>query len=157
MKPPCFFFFFLFLLFFSWRISAQPICGDFLAMSEKKPPQLEYLDCTEGKDAQLRVWRARYRVAGRYARQVEDYLVKETGMQPLSHVCCIWEPIPMNGNRYGYIPHKQWPDGSPESRDTLLTYYEISMGSEESLINQREKWHAIDWFYVDVTFFLESP
>lgn len=157
MKLRLFFFFLLFPLFCFGHASAQPACGDFLAMAEKKPPHLEYLDCVKSKNAQLHVLRARYRVTGKNAHEVEKYLVKETGMQPLSRVCCIWEPVPKEGKRYGHIPHNQWPEGSLQSRDTTLTHYEVSMGSGESLISQREKWGAIDWFYVDVELFLELP
>lgn len=148
---------FLTLSFLLGKANAEPACGDFLAMSGKKPLHLEYRDCVEGKNAQLRVLRARYRVEGKYAHLVEAWLVNETGMQPLTRVCCIWESVPSGGKHYGHLPHNQWPEGSPQSKDTLMSQYEISMGSGESLISQREKWHAIEWFYVDVELFLDSP
>lgn len=159
MKPYrlCLSVFFGLFCLWSGNADANPVCGDFLAMAGKKPPHLEYRDCVEGKQAQIRVLRARYRVAGKYAHLVEEYLVKETGMQPLSHVCCLWESMPKDGKRYGHLPHSQWPKGSPESIDPILTRYEISMGSGESLVSQRENWEAIDWFYVDVELFLELP
>ncbi|MDL2284342.1 DUF4952 domain-containing protein [Oxalobacter sp. OttesenSCG-928-P03] len=149
---------FLFLAMTSGSyVSAEPACGDFLAMAGKKPAMLQYLGCSPGKSAQLHVLRARYRVAGRDAHAVEAFLVKETGMLPLSRVCCIWETLPKEGKRYGHIPHNQWPEGSSEAQDPMLANYKVDMGSGENLVSQRERWEAIDWFYVTVDLFLDAP
>lgn len=145
-------------LFLSWAVEpvaagTEPVCGDFLAMAGKKTIHLEFMGCEPDKNAQLRVLRALYRVPGRDAIEVEKYLVAETGMKPLSFICCFWEPIPGEGGRYGYLPHDQWPG----SEDAILNQYEVSMASEETLHNTRAKWPQISWFHVSVTLFLETP
>ncbi|MCL2760415.1 MAG: DUF4952 domain-containing protein [Desulfuromonadales bacterium] len=125
-------------------------CGDFLAMINKKPVALEFLGCKKDKDAQLSVLRATYRVTGAKAGEVEAWLRKESGMAPLVFNCCGWEPK-MAG--YGYLPNQQWPN----SHDPTLTNYQISMASGETLYSEREEWPLINWFYVDVELFLETP
>ena len=66
-------------------------CGDFLAMAGKKPDVLEFLGCERGRDAQISVLAARYRVRGADAALAEDVLRRESGMAPLVFVCCRWE------------------------------------------------------------------
>ena len=45
-------------------LPAGPACGDFLAMAGRRPDVLEFLGCEPGRDAQLPVLAARYRVRG---------------------------------------------------------------------------------------------
>jgi hypothetical protein len=74
--------------------SAKPQCGNFLKLLSKQPKDLSFLECKNGHSAQIKVLRATYRVSGIHAARVEDYVVKQTRMQRLKFVCCIWETVP---------------------------------------------------------------
>ena len=56
----------------------------------EKPKELEFIACKEG-EGQLIV-EARYRVAGKEAGKVEQYLIKKYGVGKLKFYCCGWEP-----------------------------------------------------------------
>jgi Domian of unknown function (DUF4952) len=126
--------------------SAKPQCGNFLKLLSKQPKDLSFLECKNGHSAQIKVLRATYRVAGIHAARMEDYVVKQTRMQRLKFVCCIWETVPDKaGNRYGYLKSQFEFD------------FEIDMGSGETVYSKRTDWHKIPWFYVTVELPLESP
>jgi hypothetical protein len=126
--------------------SAKPQCGNFLKLLSKQPKDLLFLECNNGHSAQIKVLRARYRVAGIHAASVENYFVKQTRMQRLKFLCCIWETVPDKaGNRYGYLKSQFEFD------------FEIDMGSGETLYNKRTDWNKINWFYLTVELPLESP
>ena len=134
-------------------MAEKPYCGDFLALIDKKPEHLEFIECVPGKRAQLNALFAVYRVAGKDAANVEAFFIKQANMQPLVRVCCVWESVPdKEGQRYGYFRHDLWKE-IPE----VANVFEISMDAEESLHNKRTAWKNIPWFYVDVIFLLESP
>jgi hypothetical protein len=142
------------LVCFAWLLfgfvpsfgNAKPACGNFLKSLSKQPKDLLFLECKSGHSAQIKVLRARYRVAGVHAASVEDYFVKYTRMQRLEFLCCIWETVPDKaGNRYGHLNSQFEFD------------FEIDMGSGETLYNQRTDWNKINWFYVTVELPLESP
>ncbi|KRD46452.1 hypothetical protein ASE52_17490 [Acidovorax sp. Root275] len=119
-------------------------CADFLAAQRHKPPGLEWVGCTEGRDHQLRALIATYRVPGVQAAAVERYLVRRTGMAPLRFVCCGWEP--RSGQQGpGRLPG---PAGQP---------MRVDMHSGETLVTCRSDWSQIPWFEVRVTLPLESP
>jgi hypothetical protein len=126
--------------------SAKPRCENFLKLLSKQPKNLSFLECKNGHSAQIKVLRATYRVTGIHAASVENYFAKQTRMQRLKFVCCIWETVPDKaGNRYGYLKSQFEFD------------YEIDMGSGETLYNKRTDWNKIPWFYVTVELPLESP
>jgi Domian of unknown function (DUF4952) len=126
--------------------NATPYCENFLKLLSKQPKNLLFLECKNGHSAQIRVLRATYRVAGIHAASVEDYFVKQTRMQRLKFLCCIWETVPDKaGNRYGYLKSQFEFD------------FEIDMGSGETVYNKRTAWNKIPWFYVTVELPLESP
>jgi hypothetical protein len=126
--------------------SAKPQCGNFLKLLAKQPKHLVFLECKNGYSAQIKVLRARYRVAGVQAASVERYFVQHTKMQKLVFLCCGWETVPNKaGNRYGYLKSQFEFD------------FEIDMGSGETLYNKRTAWNKIPWFYVTVQLPLESP
>lgn len=135
------------------RAGDEPACGDFLAEAGMKPAALDFVECAPDYHAQLRVLRAHYRVSGENAAAVEDFLVRETGMRPLSFVCCFWEPLPSEGSRFGYLPHEQWRNAGDERPDR----YEISMTSGETVYSARNEWDRIPAFHVTVDLFLEIP
>lgn len=126
--------------------AAEPVCGDFLARAGHKPAHLQFTGCEPGHSAQIRVLRATYRVAGRFAAGVETALIQTTGMPPLRFICCGWESPPDGqGVRYGRFPGSHGFD------------HEVHMHSEETLVDQRADWPAIGSFHVQVELPLESP
>lgn len=137
--------------------AAEPTtCGDFLAEIGSKPEHLEFLECRTDNEAQLRTLKARYRVAGIHAAEVEEYFVRTAGMARLRRNCCGWENSPEapDAAHDGSLPHKRplGPDGPTEPD------LSIGMGSGETLEGRtRELWGEIPWFHVDVVMYLESP
>lgn len=120
-------------------------CGDFLERYGMKPEHLEFVECHEGKDAQLRALIARYRTRGLYAAGVESRLMRDTGMEAQRYLCCGWQVVPAKGEAIG--------DGRlPIEADSTVT-----MTSGETPVHSRGAWADIPWFYVDVTVDLESP
>ncbi|EQA71318.1 hypothetical protein LEP1GSC059_3007 [Leptospira noguchii serovar Panama str. CZ214] len=133
-------------LFLANTVSAHPPCGDFLKLHNKKPKYLEFIQCKKTQNAQISTLQAAYRVKGKYASEVEKYLINMFGMQLLKFVCCIWESVPnQKGERYGHY------------KNDSESYYTVSMGTEDTLHSEREDWYKIDWFYVTVELLLESP
>ena len=124
-------------------------CADILSALGRKPPGLEFVGCTAGHDAQLRVLVASYRVQGRHAARVERYLVRNTGMARLRFVCCGWEPgaaiVGGAGRGEGTLHRGHHPADS------------VTMVSGESLVSRRADWAQITVFQVRVTRYLESP
>ncbi|EJO68032.1 DUF4952 domain-containing protein [Leptospira kirschneri] len=146
---------FLLVLFSAILVSAEivahPPCGDFLKLHNKKPKYLEFIQCKKTQNAQIPTLQAAYRVKGKYASEVEKYLINMFGMQPLKFVCCIWESVPnQKGERYGHYKNLHYKNDSE-------SYYTVSMGTENTLHSEREDWYKIDWFYVTVELLLESP
>jgi hypothetical protein len=122
-----------------------PRCGDFLKRYGMRPDHLDFVECHEGKDAQLRALVARYRAEGSYAADVESRLMRDTGMEALRYVCCGWEVVPAKGEAIG--------DGSLP----IDAFSKVTMTSGETVVHTRNAWAEIPWFYVDVTVDLESP
>lgn len=132
--------------------SGQPVdrCTDFLAAQpQRKPPELEWVGCTEGHDHQLRALIATYRVPGAQAVAVERYLVRSTGMAPLRFVCCGWEPRSRRGQ----------PGPGRLRGATVVAELagRVDMYSGETLVARRSDWSQIPWFEVRVTVPLELP
>ncbi|MCL8312229.1 DUF4952 domain-containing protein [Leptospira interrogans] len=145
MKQSIVFFIVLFCTM-SMRIeySVKPSCGDFLERIHKKPKHLEFIECKKEKDAQISVLQARYQVKGTFASSVEKYLIHAFGMQPLRHICCIWETVPNEeGSRYGSFKGGEF-------------HYSIDMGADGAF-GERKDWSKIDWFYVTVELPLNTP
>ena len=138
-------------------VAAEPTaCGDFLAEIGAKPEHLEFLECRPDHATQLRMLKARYRVAGTHAAEVEEYFVRTAGMARLKRNCCGWEnwPEKPGAAHDGSLAHKRplGPDGPTEPD------LSIGMGSGETLEGRtREQWGEIPWFYVNVVMYMESP
>jgi hypothetical protein len=133
-----------------------PACGDFLAEIQAKPEHLEFLECRPDQEAQLRVLKARYRVEGIHAAEVEEYFVRTAGMARLKRNCCGWEnwPEKPGAAHDGTLAHKR-PLGPEGPTEPGLS---IGMSSGEALEGPtRERWGEIPWFYVDAVMYLESP
>lgn len=122
------------------EIKTQRQCGDFLAEFSKKPKHIIFLDCQETNDAQIKVLKASYKVSGKDAAETEAYLQRYFQMPKLSFVCCGWE----TGRDQGKYKNDQGFD------------YQIYMFSEETLINDRNDWGKIPFFYISVILPLEE-
>jgi hypothetical protein len=128
------------------RREAKP-CTDFLAEIGRSHPRLEYVKCESSNDAQLRVLRSTYRVAGVNAAEIEKHLIKTSRMGSLGFACCGWEVVPKGKQpspRYG-----EYRKGSDRFR--------VSMTSNETVVNKRSRWSEIPFFEVDVTFYVDEP
>jgi Domian of unknown function (DUF4952) len=116
------------------------VCGDFLANKKNKPSDLKFVECKKINLHGVDALEAVYRVSGAKAASVETSLVKSTKMPKLRYVCCGWESSTISGK-------------SPVTAGSFLfkkNWYEVSMTSGESPINQRAKWGEIEFFSVSV-------
>lgn len=124
-----------FLLVSSHGVSASPECGDFLRAIANPPSSIEFVSCESKPKSQGAPLKAIYRVEGRSAHDVEQYLHRELGVQgKLKFVCCVWE---VRGETFY------------KDKKTGLGYH-IRMGSEETIHNKREEWSKIGYFYITV-------
>lgn len=130
--------------FYPSSVQASPACGDFLLALARKPPNLAFIECGQGRKSQLRVLIATYRVRGVHASQVENYFNRNAKMAKLRFYCCGWEPD----------VRRTPPEG--QLRNHQKVEYEMTMESEETIISVRKNWNRIQWFYVSVTLFLEE-
>ena len=127
------------LYVFVFVAGAGSFCDDFLKTLDKKPNNLEFLGCKQRTDLQGKPWQASYRVAGSHAADVESYLTKEFGIKKLHRTCCVWESTQ---NSY---------------RDEQGRLFLISMSTEETTIDSRDRWARIHYFYVKVSRYPEEP
>jgi Domian of unknown function (DUF4952) len=133
----------------SWQIytvklaDAPLLCENFLTQWGKKPKQLTFVGCNYEKNVQSDRSIAKYTVKGTEATIIESFLRQNFQMAPLKFRCCGWEPVTVPGSdrRYGTY------------RDRSGYYYEISMGSEETV---EKNWDKISIFYVSVTKFMSD-
>ena len=112
---------------------ADKQCGDVLSQFGTKPERLEFLECIV-VDAPQVALSARYRISGDLAESIEDSLKKEYEMRELYFACCGWEPS----------------EGGRGSLTASGRLFSITMYSDETLIDTREKWNEIPNFYVVV-------
>ena len=115
---------------------------DILPLLTKELGQLEFVKSKVG--SWQTVLEANYRVSGNNAHLIEDILHKEYGMSELKFACCGWESHP-NGNM-------EITDEFNNKYEELYDYnsISISMYSDETLIQERDKWHKIPYFNVVV-------
>jgi hypothetical protein len=114
-------------------------CGDLLAAIDKKPANLEYVECKARADLQGAPQQASYRVTGAHAAEVESYLAKELSVTALHRTCCVWEST----------------ENSFRSKEGRL--FVIAMATEETKIDRREEWSKIPSFTVTVNLYREDP
>lgn len=118
---------------------ADGSCGDLLAAIDKKPANLEFVECKERSDLQGAPQRASYHVTGAHAADVESYLAKELTVKALHRTCCVWEST----------------ENSFRDKDGRL--FVIAMSTEETTIDRREEWSKIPSFTVTVSRYREDP
>ena len=124
---------------FGTGVAAPATCDDFLAITHKKPTQLDFVGCKQRFDLQGKPWQATYRVRGVHAGEVERYLMKVFKVKKLTRTCCVWESI---NNSY---------------RDAEFRPLVISIATEETRVTSRARWREIPYFYVTVSVYPEAP
>lgn len=124
--------------------SAPSQCGDFLAIFNHKPNDLAFQYCEVKHNRQAKPAVATYKVTGAQAAAVEKYLIENFDMPSLYFVCCIWEPVDKI-KKAGYGKY----EGEYIDPKTNIMYY-ITMGSDETLVNKRQNWSEIPFFWVNV-------
>ncbi len=122
-------------------------CEDFLETWGTKPAKLEFTQCKRVENPQFDRLESSYVVAGADAARVEEFLKKKFNLAPLRFVCCLWESTSRDANRPSH--------GSYTDKEGF--YFQISMGSGETLLNDRQDWPKIAQFHVRVTKYLGSP
>lgn len=140
VKSLCRDLFFLLLLISAGGAKAQPHCGDFLAQLSNKPEFVVLLECTQHNDIQGKPFVARYRVKGSDAHEAERYMRQAFGLPALRFMCCGWD------STLHFYRDEQ-----------TRRPYMIGMGSEETLVNTRDGWPVIAFFYISVSLFTEDP
>jgi len=103
-----------------------------------KPQNLEFIKYVN-ENGQI-VCSAFYRVSGKYASIVEEYLIKNCNMGELVFLCCGWEP---KDGRYGTFKNNELL-----SDVNVYRHYRVTMYSDKTLINDRDRWVEIEYFYV---------
>ena len=118
---------------------ADGSCEDLLAAIDKKPANLEFVECKERSDLQGAPQQASYRVIGAKAAGVERDLAKELAVKTLHRTCCVWESV----------------ENSFRVKDGRL--FVIAMATEETKIDTRAEWSKIPYFFVTVNRYRDDP
>jgi len=122
-------------LFTPTLLALDPDCSDFLALLQRKPAHIEFLECKHTENSAGDSWVARYRVSGRHASEVEESLAKSFGLKKLVKSCCQW-------------------DGPAASYRKGNDLFDISMTSDEdtstTVTSTRADWSRIRFFYITV-------
>jgi Domian of unknown function (DUF4952) len=126
---------------------AMEVCEDFLGRWGTKPVELAFTQCKRIENPQFDRLESSYVVAGADAAKVEKLLQQKFNLAPLRFVCCGWESTSGDANRPSH--------GSYRDREGY--YFQISMGSDETVLRDRKNWPNIPQFHVRVTKYLGSP
>ena len=113
---------------------------DILKYFDNKPQHLELIKHEKG-NGQI-VSSVMFRVPGKYAIIVEEYLINTFNMGALVFVCCGWEP------KDGKLGTFNDNETATAARSNI--YYQITMYSDETLISDKARWCEIPCFYVIV-------
>lgn len=126
---------------------AEPQCENFLRAMKKQPLHLDFVKCEQIREAQIEKLQATYRVRGAYAGPIERFFVQTANMPALRFICCVWEPWPTHLKLSRRGSYK-----NPRGYD-----YEVTMFTDETLIDSRAKWPEIYYFWVTIALPLDSP
>ncbi|HLO84488.1 MAG TPA: DUF4952 domain-containing protein [Nostocaceae cyanobacterium] len=132
------------------ELKAKISCKDFLLEMGSKPKELEFLECKNTESFGLDALEASYRVSGKDAAKIEGFLQQKFKMSKLKFLCCGWEPVFVTENGAN-------SSGKAYYTDKFGHRYEITMHSGETLVNERQDWQKIPFFYVKVVALLEAP
>jgi len=78
-------------------------CSDLLQEYAEKPMKLEFVDCRTSTNNIQTIAHATYRVSGKDAQGIEDFLIEKYQMGELQWVCCGWE----NDTKCGQFEHPE--------------------------------------------------
>lgn len=127
--------------------AVKEVCEDFLEAWGNKPAELQFTDCKRIENPQFDRLESSYVVVGADAAKVEQFLQRKFDLAPLRFLCCVWESTTGDANRPSH--------GSYTDEDGY--YFRISMGSDETLLKDRQSWPKIPNFHVRATKHLGSP
>lgn len=132
------------------RAPAASDCGDVLAQSGLRLPELEFLFCRREGTTEAARLVARYRVRGAQAASVEAALRRHCGMAALQRTAGIWCLPPdgegrLDGALFG--PEAGGGDGNMAA-GARVGMGEVPQGQAVAL--GREQWSRIAWFSVRV-------
>jgi hypothetical protein len=127
--------------------ATNEVCEDFLETWEMKPAELAFTQCKRIENPQFDRLEASYVVTGADAARVEEFLQSKFNLAPLRFLCCGWESTSGDANRPSHGSYT----------DKAGYYFQISMGSDETLLRDRKDWPNIPQFHVSVTKHLGSP
>jgi hypothetical protein len=114
-------------------------CGDFLALTRRKPSHVTFEKCEFAPDRQGKPLVATYTVKGLHAAAVEAWLIKHANLVKLKRSCCQWD-----GPGGGFA-------------DKAGRQYDVYMVSEETTVDKRRNWREIAVFEITVKAFTEEP
>jgi hypothetical protein len=129
------------------RPPANAVCEDFLETWGMKPAKLAFTQCKRIKNPQFDRLESSYVVAVADAARVEEFLQRKFNLAPLRFLCCGWESTSGKANRPSHGSYK----------DKEGYFFQIAMGSDETLLRDRKNWPNISQFHVRVTKYLGSP
>ncbi|MDC1324426.1 DUF4952 domain-containing protein [Flavobacteriaceae bacterium] len=125
-------------------------CGDLLEMYAEKPTELEFIKCEKKTKSAQVLCEASYKVAGKDAEKIENYLVDKYGMGKLYFTCCGWD-TGHDGSRH---------DGNIHSQELVLInpnyIMVIAMWGDANVENEKGEFRLefdrtkIDFLYVQV-------
>lgn len=90
-----------------FAVDKQQFCEDFLSKLNKKPMQLKFEGCSAGFYANHHSVIANYRVAGKHAFDVQEFLHRVSGMPRLVKDCCTWESTNPTTGKIGGVIREQ--------------------------------------------------
>jgi hypothetical protein len=111
------------------QASSGDVCADAARILAPHPAELT---ACSGRAGSQVVGEARFRLAGRDAGSLEAHLRRAYGMPPLRFTCCGWE-----APGHGVVATHR--DGSVTT---------ITMHSDETLVDDRDRWREIPQFSV---------
>ncbi len=112
--------------------NSQKKNGEILKLLKKKPKYLKLIKCSSLGNEQV-VQKECYRVSGKYAHEVEKFLIKEYYMSKLVFLCCGWENYKGRG---GIIEENHFINKNDYKQKC---FYSLSMYSCETLLMKRDQ------------------
>jgi len=123
----------------SCRRAPATACSDVWKSDDFQSAHVEVVGCSTRSDLQGAPFVSRYRVAGRYASDAEQSLIKDFSIKPLQRTCCLWEST------------------DNAQRDANGKSLSITMASEETTVTDRREWAKIPYFYIEIKRYDREP
>ena len=126
------------------QLSTSNNYGDLLAKYGEKPKYLEWIGTEKGKGQNIAI--AKYRILGKYSRQVESFLIQKYGMGKLKFVCCGWE----SQTPYGSFTTQDLLKENPYRVILIHMYANAEKTNSAGKIYIEKDRDKIEYFYVEV-------